>query len=74
MRGQLADSRARMTQLLQAAGADGAGPQALAEQLQAEGHDTVRQTVAAWLTDLVDTGHAVRVRRGVYVHRDHHSP
>lgn len=64
------DWRTRARQLLKAAGAEGAGPQAIAERLQREGFSTVRQTVSDWLSGEVAKKRAVKLEYGLYAYRD----
>lgn len=59
-------ARDRVMQLLAEAGPGGTSPTLIAEQMQAEGYSTVRQTVAGWLSEAVATGSAVQLARGMY--------
>jgi hypothetical protein len=60
------DPRARVMQLLGEAGPAGTTPQQITDRLQGEGYGTVRQTVAGWLAEAVESGEAVRLARGTY--------
>lgn len=66
------DPRARMLELLYAAGPAGMALSAVFDALKAEGLTKTRQAVSDWLRQAVAAGHAVQpVARGPYVHRDH---